>query len=138
MTLSPHSSGVPHVGSQNFGSKPRLLAQLVRCDPVVPFHGDRPDPVRVNRLVPAFPKQREPVRPRYRTNSRRLTDKTRLDRNLLQQKAAPGNFLPLLPVGQDHFIEGVLQHLPALLDVPALRDDLGPLDQLPHVAGAGL
>ena len=45
--------------------QPRLLAQLVRCDPVepvVPFHGDRPDPVRVNRMVPAFPKQREPVR----------------------------------------------------------------------------
>ena len=25
MTLSPHSSGVPHIGSQNFGSNPACL-----------------------------------------------------------------------------------------------------------------
>ena len=66
--------------------------------------------------------------------SRRLTDIGKINGKLLDQGIAQGNFLALLPVGQDHFIQGVLEHGPAVFQIPAFGDHFGPFDQLARVA----
>ena len=70
--------------------------------------------------------------------SRRLTDIGKIHGKLLDQGIAQGNFLALLPVGQDHFIQGVPEHGPAVFQIPAFGDHFGPFDQLAQVAPGNL
>src|SRR4051794_7178862 len=59
---------------------------------------------------------------------------SRLDRNWFQQTTPFGNGLFSLPISQDHFVQRVAQHLPALFEGLPFGEHLGPFEQLPHVA----
>ena len=56
--------------------------------------------------------------------ARRLTDIGKIYGKLFDQGIAKGNFLALLPVGQDHFVQGIPEHGPAVFQVPAFGEFL--------------
>src|SRR5205807_10460868 len=61
-----------------------------------------------------------------------------LDRYLLEQGASWRYFPILLAVGQDHFVQGVFEHFPALLDILPFGYHFRPLDQLTQVTRINL
>src|SRR5437868_1923131 len=61
-----------------------------------------------------------------------------LNRDLLDERSPNRDFLLLLAVSRNHFLESILKQIPAFFQGLPLGDHLGPLDQLAHVAGRNL
>jgi hypothetical protein len=54
--------------------------------------------------------------------------------DLFEKGAAYGDLFLLLAMRQDHLPESILKHGPAVLEGFSLGHDLGPLDELAHIA----
>ena len=63
-----------------------------------------------------------------------MTDIADVDGKLFDEGISRGDFLALLPVGKDHFLEGIPELNTAVFQVFPFSDHLGPFHQLAHVA----
>jgi hypothetical protein len=57
---------------------------------------------------------------------------SRLLAQLVGRDSVNWNFLLLLAVGRDHFLESILEQLPAVFECLAFSDYFRPFDQLAH------
>jgi hypothetical protein len=63
-----------------------------------------------------------------------LTDSAYVDGKLFDEGIPRGDFLALLLISQDHFLEGIPELNTAVFQVFPFSDHLGPFHQLAHVA----
>jgi len=101
-----------------FGVQAGLLVYFVSSYAVqktMAFDGDYFDPVVYMEWLPPSLSREKPLASRYDTRSCCLMDIDDLHRDLFYEGIAHGYFFALLLIRQDHFVEGVPQHGPAVL-----------------------